>query len=104
VIANMIGAGIFTTTGFQAQEIASPPWILGLWLVGGVLAFCGALCFAELGAAMPEVGGEYAYLRNTFGPALGFMSAIVSLTAGFSAPIAAACKGFAGYSTRALGG
>ncbi len=71
--------------------------------MGGLLALCGALCFAELGAAMPEAGGEYAYLRNTYGPALAFMSAIVSLEAGFSAPIASAAKGFAGYLTRALG-
>ncbi|MFT7485333.1 MAG: APA family basic amino acid/polyamine antiporter [Candidatus Paceibacteria bacterium] len=103
VVANMIGAGIFTTTGFQAADIGDPRWILPLWLVGGLLAFCGALCFAELGAAMPEAGGEYAYLRNTYGPALGFMSAIISLTAGFSAPIAAACKAFARYWAGALG-
>jgi APA family basic amino acid/polyamine antiporter len=93
----MIGAGIFTTTGFQAAAIGHPGYILALWVVGGVLALCGALCYAELGAAMPKAGGEYVYLRRTFGEALGFMSAFISLIAGFSAPIASATKGFAAY-------
>lgn len=97
VVANIIGAGIFTTTGFQAQALGHPGWILALWVVGGILAFCGALCYAELGAAMPQAGGEYVYLRETYGPAFGFMSMIVSLTAGFSAAIAAASKAFTIY-------
>ena len=97
VVANIIGAGIFTTTGFQAQALGHPGWILALWIVGGILAFCGALSYAELGAAMPEAGGEYVYLRETYGPAFGFMSMIVSLTAGFSAAIAAASKAFTVY-------
>ncbi len=97
VVANIIGAGIFTTTGFQAQALGHPGWILALWIVGGILAFCGALSYAELGAAMPEAGGEYVYLRETYGPAFGFMSMIVSLTAGFSAAIAAASKSFTIY-------
>ena len=53
VVASMIGAGIFTTTGFQAAALGHPGYIFALWIVGGLLAFCGALCFAELGAAMP---------------------------------------------------
>ncbi len=97
VVANMIGAGIFTTTGFQAADIGHPGYIFALWIIGGMLALCGALCFAELGAAMPEAGGEYVYLRRTYGEALGFMSAFISLIAGFSAPIASASKGFAAY-------
>ena len=97
VVANMIGAGIFTTTGFQAADLRHPPLILALWVIGGVLALLGALCYAELGAMMPEAGGEYVYLRETYGPAFGFMSAFVSLTAGFSAPIAAATESFVIY-------
>ena len=97
VVANMIGAGIFTTTGFQAEDLGHPGLILLLWMVGGVLALLGALCYAELGAMMPEAGAEYVYLRETFGPALGFMSAVVSLMAGFSAPIAAATESFVVY-------
>ena len=97
VVANVIGAGVFTTTGFQAADLGNPTIILLLWLLGGVLAYCGALCFAELGAAMPDAGGEYIYLRETFGRAFGFMSAFVSLLAGFSAPIAAAVKSLVLY-------
>ena len=92
VIANVIGAGVFTTTGFQAADLGHPGWIFLLWAVGGVLAYCGALCYAELGAAMPEAGAEYVYLRETYGRAFGFMSAFVSLIAGFAAPIAGALK------------
>ncbi|MHC4991989.1 MAG: APC family permease [Planctomycetota bacterium] len=97
VVANIIGAGIFTTTGFQAADLGHPGFIFALWIVGGVLALCGALCYAELGAAMPRAGGEYVYLRETYGAWLGFMSAFVSLTAGFSAPVAAASKALVRY-------
>ena len=97
VIANMIGAGIFTTTGFQAADLRNPLFIFVLWVIGGTLALLGALCYAELGAMMPRAGAEYVYLRETYGPAAGFMSAFVSLVAGFSAPIAAALKSFVIY-------
>ena len=97
VIANMIGAGIFTTTGFQAADLGHPLFIIVLWVVGGILALVGALCYAELGAMMPHAGAEYVYLRETYGPAIGFMSAFISLVAGFSAAIAAATKSFVIY-------
>jgi APA family basic amino acid/polyamine antiporter len=97
VVANMIGAGIFTTTGFQVADIGHPLVILGLWLFGGLIALSGALAYGELGAAMPSAGGEYVYLRRTYGGAFGFMSAFVSLVAGFSAPIASVVKGLIGY-------
>lgn len=97
VVASMIGAGIFTTTGFQAAGLGHPGIIFVLWIVGGVLALSGALCFAELGAAMPAAGAEYVYIRETYGRAAGFMSAFVALFAGFSAPIAAALKSLVQY-------
>lgn len=97
VVANVIGAGIFTTTGFQAADLGHPGYIFALWILGGVLALCGALCYAELGASTPGPGAEYAYLRDTYGGAFGFMSAVVSLVAGFSAPIAAAAKSVVRY-------
>lgn len=99
VLANIIGAGIFTTTGYQAADLGHPGFIFTLWIIGGVLAICGALCYAELGAAMPRGGGEYVYLRETYGGVVGFMSAFVSLFAGFSAPVASATKGFSRYIT-----
>jgi APA family basic amino acid/polyamine antiporter len=97
VIANMIGTGVFTSTGFQAASLHDPWTILLAWVVGGVLALCGAAAYAELGAMMPRAGGEYVYLREAYHPAIGFMSGWVSLTAGFSAPIAVAALAFAGY-------
>ena len=97
VVANMIGAGIFTTTGFQAAALGHPGYIFALWIIGGVLALCGALCFAELGAMFPSAGAEYVYIRETYGSIFGFMSAFVGLIAGFSAPIAAALKSLVQY-------
>ena len=97
VIANMIGTGIFISTGFQAASIHDPKTILLAWIVGGVIALAGASCYAELGTMMPEAGGEYVYLREAYHPVAGFMSGWVSLTAGFSAPIAAAALTFAMY-------
>jgi APA family basic amino acid/polyamine antiporter len=97
VIANVIGARVFTTTGFQAADLGNPVVIFLLWAVGGLLAYCGALCYSELGAAMPQAGGEYVYLREGYGRFAGFMSAFVSLIAGFPAPIAAATKSLIVY-------
>ncbi|MBA3464859.1 MAG: amino acid permease [Deltaproteobacteria bacterium] len=97
VVANMIGTGVFTSTGFQAASLHDPGTILLCWVVGGVLALCGAACYAELGSMMPRAGGEYVYLREAYHPAVGFMSGWVSLTAGFSAPIAAAAIAFSAY-------
>jgi APA family basic amino acid/polyamine antiporter len=97
VVANMVGTGIFTTTGFMAANVANPILILVVWAAGGVLALCGASVYGELGAMMPHAGGEYVYLRRAFGPAVGFLSGFVSLVVGFSAPIAAAAYGFGAY-------
>ncbi len=99
VIANIIGAGIFTSTGFQAGALGHPGYIFLLWVVGGLLAFCGAVCYAELGAAMPHAGGEYVYLKETYGLPVGFLSAFISLFAGFAAPIASALKSLVRYLT-----
>ncbi len=100
VIANMVGTGVFTSTGFQAASLHDPWTILVAWVVGGLLALCGAAAYAELGALMPKAGGEYVYLREAYHPAVGFMSGWVSLTAGFSAPIAIAALAFARYSAK----
>src|SRR5688572_13416338 len=93
----MIGTGVFTSAGFQAAALHDPMTILACWVVGGVLALCGAAAYAELGSMMPRAGGEYVYLREAYHPVVGFMSGWVSLTAGFSAPIAAAAILFSIY-------
>ena len=104
VIANMIGAGIFTTSGLLMGDLKEPLLMLGLWAVGGTIALCGALAYGELGAAIPRAGGEYAFLTRIFHPLFGFLSGWVSFFAGFSAPIAASAIGFSEYLTRAFPG
>lgn len=104
VIANMIGTGVFTSTGFSAQSLHDPGTILVAWIVGGVLALCGAATYAELGSMIPKAGGEYVYLREAYHPAAGFMSGWISLTAGFSAPIATAAVAFSIYVAKLVPG
>ncbi len=102
VVANMVGTGIFTTSGFIMAELGLPQTMLFCWLVGGIFALCGALCYGELGAMFPQAGGEYVFLRESFGKWMGFLSGWISLIVGFSAPIAAAAIAFATYFCRAL--
>lgn len=97
VIANMIGTGVFTSLGFQLVEIRSAPVLLALWALGGVAALCGALSYAELGAALPRSGGEYHFLTEIYHPGAGFVSGWVSLTVGFAAPTALAAMTFGSY-------
>lgn len=93
----MIGTGVFTSLGFQLVEIRSAPVLLALWAVGGVAALCGALSYAELGAALPRSGGEYHFLTAIYHPVAGFVSGWVSLTVGFAAPTALAAMTFGSY-------
>ena len=102
VIANMIGAGIFTTSGLLMKDLQNPIVMILLWVVGGAIAICGALSYGELGAAIPRAGGEYAFLSQLYHPTLGFLSGWVSFFVGFSAPIAASAIGFVAYITRAF--
>ncbi len=104
VVANMIGTGVFTSLGFQLIELQSPPVLLMLWLVGGVSALCGALCYAELGAALPRSGGEYNFLTQIYHPCAGFVSGWVSATVGFAAPTALAGLTFGTYLASVIGG
>ncbi len=97
VIANMVGTGVFTSLGFQLVEIRSAPVLLALWAVGGLAALCGAMSYAELGAALPRSGGEYNFLSRIFHPAAGFISGWVSATVGFAAPTALAAMTFGSY-------
>ena len=97
VIANMVGTGVFTSLGFQVMGIQSGFALLMLWLVGGLIALCGAVCYAELAAAMPRSGGEYHYLGQIYHPALGFLSGWVSATVGFAAPTALAALALGEY-------
>ena len=97
VIANIIGTGVFTSLGFQVTDIHSGFALLMLWIVGGIAALCGALCYGELSAALPRSGGEYHFLSEIYHPALGFMAGFISATVGFAAPIALAAMAFGKY-------
>src|SRR5690242_17845811 len=97
VISNMVGTGIFATTGYMAGDLGSASLILACWGIGALFAFSGALSYSELGINFPSSGGEYVYLTHAFGPEWGFMTGWVSFFAGFSAPIAAAALTFADY-------
>src|SRR5437016_8981019 len=97
VISNMVGTGIFATTGFMAGDLGSARLILACWTVGGLFALAGALSYSELGINFPSSGGEYVYLTHAFGPEWGFMTGWVSFFAGFSAPIAANALTFSDY-------
>lgn len=97
----MIGAGIFTTSGLLMRDLGNPFLMLALWVIGGIIALCGALAYGQLGAAIPQAGGEYAFLSQLYHPLLGFLSGWTSLVVGFSAPIAASAIGISEYFIRA---
>jgi len=97
VVSNMVGTGIFTTSGFLAGQLGDPKLVLGIWVVGAAFALAGAFCYSELGVNFPSSGGEYVYMTRAYGPTWGFVSGWVSFFAGFSAPIAAAALAFSDY-------
>ena len=97
VVANMIGTGVFGSLGFQVAGIPSGFPILVLWLVGGIVSFCGAVCYAELASIFPKSGGEYHLLSKAWNPFIGFLAGWISVTVGFAAPVAANAALLGGY-------
>jgi APA family basic amino acid/polyamine antiporter len=103
VVANMIGTGIFTTSGLMAAQLPGPNWVLLCWFFGGLIAMSGAVCYAELATRMPEEGGEYLYLKQLFHPLLGFLTGWTSFIVGFSVAIAASSMAFTEYTFEGIG-
>jgi APA family basic amino acid/polyamine antiporter len=97
VISNMIGTGIFTTTGFLAGDLGRPGLVLAIWVAGGIVAMAGCLAYAELGVNFPRSGGEYVFLREAWGATWGFLSGWISFFAGFAAPVAAGALAVSEY-------
>ncbi|MCP5145204.1 MAG: APC family permease [Gammaproteobacteria bacterium] len=97
VIANMLGAGVFTTSGFALADLGTPWWVLGAWVIGGLVAIAGALSYGNLARVLPASGGEYVYLARFVHPAAGFIAGWVSMLAGFTGAIAYAAGAFAVY-------
>jgi APA family basic amino acid/polyamine antiporter len=102
VISNVIGGGIFFVPVIVAGLVPSAPAMLGVWLFGGVLAFAGAMAYAELATLRPHAGGEYVYLRDAFGTGAAFLTGWTSFVAGFSGAIAAGAVALADYLGRFL--
>jgi len=102
IVANMVGTGVFTSLGFQLFDLNTGFPLIMLWVLGGVAALCGAMCYAELGAALPRSGGEYNFLSRIYHPGLGFVAGWVSALIGFAAPVALAAMTFAAYSRAAF--
>jgi len=88
VIGTIIGSGIFLVPAEIANAVHTPGWMLGIWVIGGVLTMLGALSLAELGAAMPEAGGIYTFIGRAFGPLLGFLCGWMMFTVITSGSIA----------------
>jgi APA family basic amino acid/polyamine antiporter len=100
VVGGIIGSGIFFTPGEVARALPSGDWILAVWALGGVLAFAGALTYAELGAMLPQAGGPYVYLQHAFGALASFLYGWMVLLSIATGALAAVAMGFAGYLSR----
>jgi basic amino acid/polyamine antiporter, APA family len=103
VVSSMVGVGVLTTSGYTVAAVGSNQLMLALWVLGGVVAVCGALTLAELAAAIPTAGGDYVYLYMAYGPLAAFLSGWVSLLIGFAAPIALSAFASASYLLAPLG-
>ena len=104
VVGDMIGAGIFTTSGLLLAQLNNSLLLLILWGIGGVMALFGALSYGELGANFPRAGGDYAFLSELWSPLAGFLTGWISFFVGFSAPVAASSLAFSEYLTRSIPG
>jgi APA family basic amino acid/polyamine antiporter len=97
VVANMIGAGVFTTSGFALADLGSSNRVIVAWFLGGIIALCGALSYGGLVRHFTESGGEYLFLSRALHPLAGFIAGWVSLLAGFTGAIAFAALAFETY-------
>ncbi len=97
VVANMIGAGVFTTSGFSFADLGNRQYVMLAWLIGSVIALCGAISYGQLAQRITESGGEYLFLSRMVHPSVGFIAGWVSLLAGFTGAIAFAATAFEVY-------
>ena len=103
VVAGMVGAGILTSSGYTLRDTANPAGLLLLWAVGGLMALCGAWCVVEMATALPQVGGDYIFAREAFGPGAGMVAGWLSFLIGFTAPTAVVARLAANYIVKPFG-
>lgn len=97
VVGNAVGAGIYTTSGFSLADLGAREWVLLAWLIGGLVALCGAVSYGLLAGRLQESGGEYLYLHRSIHPVAGFIAGWISLVAGFPGAIAFAATALEAY-------
>src|SRR5438874_4801773 len=100
VVGEVVAIGIFLTPAGMARSLGSPFWLLVVWLLMGVMALSGALCYGELAARYPEAGGGYVYLREAYGPAVGFLygwKCLLVMDPGITAALASGLAAYVGY-------
>src|SRR6185503_10418416 len=105
VVGSMIGSGIFITSAESSRLVGSPGWLLMAWALAGVLTITGALCCAELAAMWPRAGGQYVFLREAFGPSIGFLfgwGLFLIIQSGTIAAVAVAFANFTGVLTSSI--
>jgi APA family basic amino acid/polyamine antiporter len=99
VVGTVIGSGIFLVPHDMVARVGTPAMVFAVWIVGGLLSLAGSLSYAELAAAIPEAGGEYAYLREAYGPVWGFLYSWTQMWVAKSGSIATLATGFFYYLT-----
>jgi len=107
VVGSMIGSGIFITSAESSRLVGSPGWLLMAWALAGVLTITGALCCAELAAMWPRAGGQYVFLREAYGPSIGFLfgwGLFLIIQSGTIAAVAVAFANFTGVLTNVVSG
>jgi APA family basic amino acid/polyamine antiporter len=103
IVGNIIGIGIFTTSGYISRYVNDPGFMMLLWILGGFLSFCGGITYAELSTHFPKAGGDFHYLSHAFHPLLGFLFGWSALLVTYTGSIAVISVGFAHYFLTLLG-
>ena len=103
IIGIVVGVSIFRTTPMVFSSVPDPWWAMGVWVLGGGLTLCGALCYAELGTRYPQTGGDYVYLTRAYSPLVGFLFGWAQLVAILTGSIGAMAYVFADYATQLWG-
>ena len=103
IVGIVVGTSVFKVTSLIFSEVSGPWMGIGLWVLGGILSFIGALCYAELATTYPKTGGDYVYLSRAYGPWMGFLFGWAQLAVIFTASIGVMAYAFADYAVKLFG-